>query len=87
MFGPANARLPICFNFCTDPLAKCDGQVVPNKKKKPCGRLHIDFASDTYRNAPKEHFAELHAWLQDPTVSKTFLPSDVFASSTQFQAL
>jgi hypothetical protein len=61
MFGPADNRRPICFNFCTDPPRKCNGQYIPKRlgstRKKPCGRLHIDFNRDTYWNAPKEHFA------------------------------
>jgi hypothetical protein len=89
MFGPAGGtRRHICFNFCTDPPGRCDGQYMRGSKgKKPCERLHLDFNLATYRDAPKEHFAEIHAWLKDPTVSKSFLPSDVFASSAQFQAL
>jgi hypothetical protein len=90
-FGPADNQRTICFNFCTDPHRKCDGQKPlkrVNGPTKPCGRLHIDLALATHRTTPKEHdFAEIHAWLKDPSVHKSFLPSDVFASSTQFQAL
>jgi hypothetical protein len=87
-YGPADSHQALCFNFCTDPSRRCTGLRAARGNPWPtCTRLHLDFNDPTYRNAPKEHYADIHAWLQHASVRAHFLPSDVFASSTQFRAL
>ncbi len=73
----------ICFKSSfAAPHNRCVAAKCVTKQTPPISRLHIDISVEPWKSKPEHYWQPLVEWLQHPSVSPHFRPSEAFKSLT-----